>query len=197
MDQRKCDAVQPFDALYGMSNEELLSELETAMSRADTEAFDPDYVEACLRILQDRDPVMEDFDPQQALQSLPLDPKRAGVKARRRHRRLKVLRALEIAAVLVVLLAVAATAGGYNPMDWLRSINADTVSFGVNPSGELEIVDAEPQMQEGGVCIPAGSPGRLRRHGAGQPHLDSGGLPDCVGGSHGGRGNIVSVCQCL
>lgn len=149
MDRRKRDAVQQFDALYGMSNAELLSELEITMSHADTETFDPDYVEACLRILQDRDPVMEDFNPQQELQSLPLDPRRAGMMTRRRHQRLKVLRALEIAAVLVVLLAVMAGAGGYNLMDWLRSINADTVSFGVEPSGELEFLHADAQPQEG------------------------------------------------
>ena len=49
-----------------LTNEQLLQEIDRLLASENAEEMDADRLEACLALLQQRCPVMEDFDPQQA-----------------------------------------------------------------------------------------------------------------------------------
>ena len=129
--------------LYSKSNAELMEEIERCMGKAEQSDFDPDYVDACLRILQERDPVMTGFDPAAEIQKLPLDVEAAHGADRRRMRRVRVWRVAEIAAVLAVLFALAVGAGRFDVFRMLRELGSETVSVTGEPSGVMVLPDVE------------------------------------------------------
>lgn len=135
-ERKVCD----WEYLRFKSNRELMDEIDAYMKKADEPEsdFDPDYLEELLSILQERDPVETDFNPSVEIRKLPLNPE-AAHGARTTGRGIKIWRIAEIAAALVILLAIAAGAGGFDIFDWLRKENAETVSFGAENSGEMNL----------------------------------------------------------
>lgn len=133
------------ETLREKPSEELMAEMEAYMQQAEEKcfAFDPAYLEQRLAVLQERDPVAVDFDPETEIRQLPLN-----VEGAHRHSRRRTLwRVAAIAAVLIALLAVGAGAGPFDLFAWLRRENADTITFHNQPSGEMnwEITDAAQQ----------------------------------------------------
>lgn len=135
-ERKVCD----LEDLRFKSNRELMDEIDAYMKKADEPEsdFDPGYLEELLSILQECDPVEAEFDPAVEIRKLPLNPEVAH-GARTTGRGIKIWRIIEIAAALVVLLAIAAGAGGFDVFDWLRKENAETVSFGAENSGEMNL----------------------------------------------------------
>lgn len=135
------------------SNTELLEAINEMMARP-AEEIDMDFVEECLDILQDRAPVMEDYDPQAALDRLheehpllfeieePPSAKAAPAPKRRRTARWARYGGAFVAAMLC--LVVTAHAFGYNPVHALFQWVNDTIRVYSNPSGLMELPFDDP-----------------------------------------------------
>lgn len=126
--------------LRSKSNSELMTEIDTYMKKAAEQGFDfdPGYIEDCLAILQERDPIEIAFDPSVEICKLPLNLEAAQCTQNNKHR-VKIWRIVEIAATLVIILTIAVGAGRFDIFNWLRKENAETVSFGVENSGEMSL----------------------------------------------------------
>ena len=124
--------------LRSKSNSELMDEIDTYMKKAEEQGvdFDPGYIEERLSILQERDPIEIDFDPSVEIRKLPLNLEVANTTLKNK-RRVKIWRIVEIAAALVIILAIVAGAGGFDVFDWLRKENTESVSLQPAGSGEL------------------------------------------------------------
>ena len=132
-------SVRDLENLYSKSNDELMKEIEAYMKKSEEKNFDfdPEYIEMRLSILQERDPVEIDFEPSVEIRKLPLSLE-TSYPSKYKYR-VKIWRIVEIAAALVIILAIAAGAGGFDIFDWLRKENAETVSFGAESSGEMNL----------------------------------------------------------
>lgn len=140
-------------SLETKSNVELLKAIDDMLAQP-AEEINMDFVDACLDILQERAPVMEDYDPQAAWDafqdkhSLLLEPeekpssKVAPVPNRARSRRMVRYAGTFVAAVLCI--TVTANAFGYHPVrSFFKWIN-DTVQVYTNPSGLMELPADDP-----------------------------------------------------
>lgn len=138
--------------LEAKSNTELLEAIEAMMARP-AEEIDGDFVDACLDILQDREPVMEDYDPQATLDRLHEEhpalfeieeaPPAKAAPAKHR-RRVPLLRYTGAFVAAVLCLVVTANAFGYHPIQaFFRWVN-DTVQIFSNPSGLMELPPDDP-----------------------------------------------------
>lgn len=131
------------ESLRSKTNTELLAAMDEMLARP-AEEIDGDFVDACLDILQDRAPVEETFDPQEALDRLhgehpALFEEEPPARAPGRKRGGSPLfRYAGVAVAAVLCLVVTANAFGYNPIQaFFRWVN-DTIQVYSNPSGVME-----------------------------------------------------------
>lgn len=138
------------ESLKSKTNTELLAAMDEMLARP-AEEIDGDFVDACLDILQDRAPVEETFDPQEALDRLHGEhpalfeeepPAKAGGK--KRGKPFPLSRYAGVAAAAVLCLVVTANAFGYNPIQALFRWVNDTIQTFSNPSGMLELPPDDP-----------------------------------------------------
>lgn len=133
------------ESLKSKTNTELLAAMDEMLARP-AEEIDGDFVDACLDILQDRAPVEETFDPQEALDRLhgehPAlfeEEPPAKVPGKKRGRPFPLSRYMGIAAAAVLCLVVTANAFGYNPIQALFRFVNDTIQTFSNSSGVMEL----------------------------------------------------------
>ncbi len=128
------------------SNTELLDEIDQMLSGPENE-IDVDALEARLTALQDRAPVMEDYDPLAEWSKLqdayPVsfetgdEPKKKS--KRRTGGKIHFARIAAIFAVVLLCSLVTVNALGYNPIhSFLRWVD-DTIQVCINPSGVMEL----------------------------------------------------------
>lgn len=152
------DILDP-DALCAMSNTEILNEIEKLMAPPPGEDIDTDKVEQYLAHLQERAPVMEDYDPAAQwdklvedhpllfeetaeLETLPsAKPTRS---TGRRGGRFRVVRMVEVAAAVVLCLVVTANAFGVNPIQAFLNWADGVIQVYSNPSGVMELPADDP-----------------------------------------------------
>ena len=138
--------------LDAMSQTELLHEVETLMA-APAETMDTDRLERYLAALQERAPVMEEFDPEtrwaELLDSHPLlftkESAPESVKPRpARSRTARVLRWVTAGLAAMLALIVTASAFGATPiqsvLDWADGV----LRIYTNPSGVMELPEQSP-----------------------------------------------------
>ncbi len=133
------------------SSQELLQEIEQILATSSSVDIDTDKLEAYLDILQERAPVMEDYDAKAEWEKTkvqhPLlfapEPAKRPKKADAR-KWFRSVRAVEIAVAVALCLMITANAFGYNPirqfLDWADGI----IRVYSNPSGEMELPPDDP-----------------------------------------------------
>lgn len=133
------------------SSQELLQEIEQILATSSSVDMDTDKLEAYLDILQERVPVMEDYDAKaewektKAQHPLLFAPELAKRPKKADARKwFKSVRAVEIAVAVALCLMITANAFGYNPikqfLDWADGI----IRVYSNPSGEMELPPDDP-----------------------------------------------------
>lgn len=146
----------PVDDTKGKSNTQLLKEIDKLIDQGDD--MDCEKLERYLSALQQRTPVMTDYDPHQAWEQLqaghPLlfeeeqsasDTQTAtATTAPRRFRGHKLLRTLEIAALLSLVLVVSANAMGFHPVQAILEWFDEVVQVYSDPSGLMELPEDDP-----------------------------------------------------
>lgn len=133
--------------LDAMSQTELLHEVETLMA-APAETMDTDRLEQYLAALQERAPVMEEFDPEtrwaELLDRHPLlftkesAPESAKPKPAR-SRTARVLRWVTAGLAAMLALIVTASAFGATPIQSVLDWADDIIRIYTNPSGVMEL----------------------------------------------------------
>lgn len=141
------------------TNAQLLDDLERLLDCQEAEDLDVDQLEACLDALQERAPVMEDFDPASIMARLQAEhpalfeseekeneekeaissPDASPRPVRRSGRARRILRRVEIAAALIVVLCIGASAVGLNPFQAITQWASEVLHIGRNPSGVMEL----------------------------------------------------------
>lgn len=138
--------------LDAMSQTELLHEVETLMA-APAETMDTDRLERYLTALQERAPVMEEFDPEtrwaELLDSHPLlftkESAPESVKPRpARSRTARVLRWVTAGLAAMLALIVTASAFGATPIQSILDWADDILRVYTNPSGVMELPEQSP-----------------------------------------------------
>ena len=131
-------------------NTQILRQLEAMLDDADPETLDVDKLESLLDELQERAPVMEDFDPACVMADLQRDhpalfePEEAAPlskpeKAARPGRTRRILRRVGAAAAVLVILCVSAGAFGFPPFRRLIDWASEILQINRNPSGAMEL----------------------------------------------------------
>ena len=134
------------------SNSQALSQAVDMLDAASAETLDVEALDALLDGLQERAPVMEDFDPSSILGALkqdrpefftPEEPGAAPAAQRRQGRRKpgrtrRFLR-LEVAAAILLLLVISAGAMGFSPVQRLMDWASEILHIDRNPSGVMEL----------------------------------------------------------
>lgn len=144
----------PKGNLLEKSNTELLNEIDLILSSPiseQDEARAADEVDKRLALLQERAPVCEQYDQAAAWKEMTekypfmVADDEAPKKSAQRPQffRRKLFRSLEVAAAVIVLLTVTASAFGFNPLQALFRWAGDVVQIYSNPSGNLELPDGE------------------------------------------------------
>ena len=125
--------------LSSKSSADLLQEIDSYMKMSEVKGFDfdPDYIDIRLSILQERDPVEIDFNPDLEIHKLPLDVETALHGDRSPKRYVNTWRIIEIAAALILLMAIAVGAGGFNIFDLLQKESAETIKISEPNSGDM------------------------------------------------------------
>lgn len=141
------------------TNAQLLDDLERLLDCQEAEDLDVDQLEACLDALQERAPVMEDFDPASIMARLQAEhpalfeseekeneekeaissPDASPRSVRRSGKARRILRRVEIAAALIVVLCIGASAVGLNPFQAITQWASEVLHIGRNPSGVMEL----------------------------------------------------------
>lgn len=135
-----------------MSNTELLQQIEILMD-APSETMDTDLIELYLSKLQERTPVMEDYDADaqwKELMDQPLPPAEEHKTAKSRAARPRPRRVLKwvytgLAAVLA--LVITTSAFGTNPIQAVLDWANDAIQVYTNPSGIMELRDPSKEYQ--------------------------------------------------
>lgn len=133
-----------------MSNSELLYELEEKLSAMDEDSFDFEIADSYLKELQDRAPVMTEYDPESEWVRLnekhPLIFEddiflRRNVCSGKRDktRAVRILRIAEIAAAVVLCLTISANAFNFNPLKLLLNWAEEILQIQGNASGVMEL----------------------------------------------------------
>jgi hypothetical protein len=137
--------VQP--DLNAKSNSEVLNELEEKMASMNEDDFDFELVEQHLKVLQDRAPVMTDYDESSEFARLQnehsglfdedIDSRTPNVK--RRKKAVRFLRITEVAVAAVLCLTISANAFDFNPIKMLINWMEDVLQVQSGPSGIMEL----------------------------------------------------------
>lgn len=141
------------DNIDTLSNTQLLEEIDSLFETSTDKDLDVDRLEACLAKLQERAPVMEDYDPAQAWEKLqtdhPLlfeseDAQNQPDKAIKHFRRpLKLLRVVAIAAAMLFALVISASALGFKPITKIVEWSKETFVLRVTSSGQMKLPESE------------------------------------------------------
>ena len=136
------------ESLELKSNTELLNAIDDMMAQS-AEEIDMDFVDVCLDILQKRAPVMEDYDPQAALNEFQdkhsylleseVTPSAKAVQVPKRTRATRRFRYAGAFAAAVLCFVFTASAFGYRPVQRLFRWVNDTIQIVSNPSGLMEL----------------------------------------------------------
>lgn len=137
-----------YSSVENRSNTELLEEIDRIMEQG--ENMDVARVEYLLAVLQERAPVMEDYDPSKQWERIqedhPLfftedvpDAVPAKKKVRRGSFIKKASRICQIAATLLLVIVVTANAAGVNPIQAVIRWADGVVQMYGNPSGVMEL----------------------------------------------------------
>lgn len=152
------DILNP-DTLCAMSNTELLNEIEKLMAPLPGEDIDTDKVEQYLALLQERAPVMEDYDPvtqwdklmeehpllvEETVAPETLPDTKPSRRPSKRGSGLRILRVAEVAAAVVLCLVVTANAFGVNPIQAFLSWAEGVIQAYSDPSGLMELPADDP-----------------------------------------------------
>lgn len=127
------------------SNSDLLNEIDRMLEAEMEDALDTEKLEQYLALLQDRVPVMEDYDPRQTLAELKKDYP-ALFTARRnaaagRRKPAHFARVAEIVVAAVLILTVSAKAFGHDPFEIVYRWSKDVIQIYRGPSGTTELPD--------------------------------------------------------
>ena len=144
---KSCDSQLDFS---GQSNSDLLNDLENKMSTMSEDDFDFTLVDKYLNALQDRAPVMTDYDSAseftrlQDKHSLIFEndySENTYVKAGRKNKpkAIRFLRITEITVAAVLCLTVSASAMGFNPIKLFIRWAEDILQVQGSPSGVMEL----------------------------------------------------------
>lgn len=142
--------------LLEMNNSQLLDEVDAVISLEHPNEEDMKRMEQCLCLLQERAPVMENYDEgkewEELMQKYPSllqteaeeQPKRRVRRGREavasRHRRtVHVLRFIEATVIMMFFLVITANALGHNPVQAFFSWADGIVQMYNNPSGIMEL----------------------------------------------------------
>ena len=127
------------------SNTDLLNEIDELLENSTAETLDIDKILSNLDLLEERAPV-EEIKPQEEAWKefeaayLPASTENTDKRIlKRRHPARKALRYIGIAAALVAVFCVTASAFGYNPLSPVIRFVGDVVQIIGNPSGELDL----------------------------------------------------------
>lgn len=141
------------DNIDALSNTQLLEEIDSLFETSTDKDLDVDRLEAYLAKLQERAPVMEDYDPAQAWEKLqtdhPLlfeseDAQNQPDKAIKHFRRpLKLLRVVAIAAAMLFVFVISASALGFKPITKIVEWSKETFVLRVTSSGEMKLPESE------------------------------------------------------
>lgn len=141
-----------------MSNTMLLSEIDELLSSG--EAMDTDKIEQYLALLQERAPVMEDYDPaagwdrlkdehpllfeEQAVNTSEAGPEVKHLPKPKRSKLVRLLHVAEIAIAALFCIMVAANAFGFNPIQAFFKWADDVIQIYNNPSGIMKLPADDP-----------------------------------------------------
>lgn len=157
------DNVPDAAELQSMSNAELLEEIERLIS-AEPDAMDTDRLERCLALLQERAPVMENFEPEDKWSEFTNkhallfaeeesedgneDQSQMKTSGSRKPRAGRMLKRLSAGLAAALTLVVTATAFGANPIQAVINWADDIISVYTDPSGVMELPeDADTQYR--------------------------------------------------
>lgn len=135
--------------LLSKSNSELLNELEEKMSAMTESDFDFELVEQHLKVLQDRAPVMTDYDSSVEFARLhnehsvffneENDSPKINSNKKRRKKVVSFLRISEVAVAAVLCLTFTASAFDFHPIKMLINWMEDVLQVQSGPSGIMEL----------------------------------------------------------
>ncbi len=135
-----------------MSNTELLQQIEILMD-APAETMDTDLIELYLSKLQERTPVMEDYDADaqwKELMDRPLPPaeEHKTAKSQTAHPRpRRVLKWVYTGLAAMLALVITTSAFGTNPIQSVLDWANDAIQVYTNPSGIMELRDPSKEYQ--------------------------------------------------
>ena len=141
------------DNIDALSNTQLLEEIDSLFETNTDKDLDVDRIEACLAKLQERAPVMEDYDPAQAWEKLQNDhpllfesedaQNQPDNTIQHFKRPRKLLRIVAIAAAMLFALVISASALGFKPITKIVEWSKETFVLRVTSSGELKLPESE------------------------------------------------------
>ena len=140
-----------YPSIENRSNTELLEEIDRIMEQG--ENMDVERVEYLLAVLQERAPVMEDYDPVKQWEKVQedhplfftedaLDTVPTKKKVLRGNFFKKASRICQIAATLLLVIVITANAAGVNPVQAVIRWADGVVQMYGNPSGVMELPTA-------------------------------------------------------
>ena len=144
-----------YPSVENRSNTELLEEIDRIMEQG--ENMDVERVEYLLAALQERAPVMEDYDPVKQWEKVQedhplfftedvLDTMPAKKKVLRGNFFKKASRICQIAATLLLVIVITANAAGVNPVQAVIRWADGVVQMYGNPSGVMELPTATEEV---------------------------------------------------
>ena len=144
---RSCDCQPDFSS---QSNSDLLNDLENKMSTMSEDNFDFTLVDRYLKELQDRAPVMPEYDSAAEFTQLKEEhslifenesDENTSVKVvkSKKPKVLRILRIAEISVAAVLCLTISASAMGFNPIKLFIRWAEDVLQVHGSPSGTMEL----------------------------------------------------------
>ena len=144
-----------YPSIENRSNTELLEEIDRIMEQG--ENMDVERVEYLLAVLQERAPVMEDYDPVEQWEKVQedhplfftedaLDTVPTKKKVLRGNFFKKASRICQIAATLLLVIVITANAAGVNPVQAVIRWADGVVQMYGNPSGVMELSTATEEV---------------------------------------------------
>ena len=127
------------------SNLELLDEIDRMLESNSEDTLDTEKLERYLALLQERAPVMKNYDPCQTLAELEKDypalfsacPNAAADRRKPAH----FARVAEIVVAAALILTVSAKAFGHDPFETVYRWTKDVIQMYSSPSGSTELPD--------------------------------------------------------
>ena len=118
-------------SLRNKTSDDLMNEIEAYIDSQSNSGLgiDQGYIENRLSVLQERDPIEFEFDPEVEINDLPLSSLTTQKESHHTRNWHRAWRIAEIAALVVLMFAIIAGAGGFNLFDFIRDLQAETITF--------------------------------------------------------------------